>query len=368
MGTLNALIELVGGPLNEWRSSGIGDLVFNARDTALLAAALLAVIAATVLAWRWLRGRQPGRTALALPAVLPGGYFRRASPLSFVRHAPFLLFLAGLPFFCLAFADPHSSLSSRQTSYPGRRIAVIMDASLSMLSPFSGQQLKTQSDTAFSNTMAAAEYFIRVRMKGRYRDLIALEQFGNEAYVITPFTTDYENLLLSLKMISDVNEWQRFPDQGTVIMKAIDEGVDLFNAFDFLESSGNIMVIFSDGQDNNVQIGSMSLEQVLKKAVDNKVPVYMIRTAYARGLFDVVPDQVWKKAIDATGGRFYPAASQETIMQAIREIDAASTGRIDVREYEVKQPRYMKFALAAVALWTIALALQMSLRTFRTFP
>ena len=257
MGTLNALIELVGRTLSEWRSSGIGDLVFNARNAALLAAALLAVIAATVLVWRSLRGRLPGRTAIALPAVLPRSVARRRSPFAFVRHAPFLLFLAGLPFFCLALADPHSSLSARQVSYPGRRIAVIMDASLSMLSPFSGQQLKTQSDTAFSNTMAAAEYFIRVRMKGRYRDLIALEQFGNEAYVITPFTTDYENLLLSLKMISDVNEWQRFPDQGTIIMKAIDEGVDLFNAFDFLDSSGNIMVIFSDGQDNNVQIGNM---------------------------------------------------------------------------------------------------------------
>jgi len=216
--------------------------------------------------------------------------------------------------------------------------------------------------------MAAAEYFVRMRMKGKYRDLIALEQFGNEAYVITPFTTDYENLLLSLKMISDVNEWQRFPDQGTIIMKAIDEGVDLFNAFDFLKSSGNIMVIFSDGQDNNVQIGDMTLDQVLKKAVDNKVPVYMIRTAYARGLFDVIPDQVWKKAIDATGGRFYPAANQETIMQAIKEIDAAATGRVDVREYSVRQPRYTRFALAAVLLWTLAIGLQMSLRMFRTFP
>ena len=368
MGTLNALIELVVGTLNEWRASAIGDLVFNARNAALLAAALLAVAAATVLVWRSVRSRLPGRTAVALPAVLPQIFAHRRSPFAFARHAPFLLFLAGLPFFCLALADPHSSLSARQVSYPGRRIAVIMDASLSMLSPFSGQQLKTQSDTAFSNTMAAAEYFIRVRMKGRYRDLIALEQFGNEAYVITPFTTDYENLLLSLKMISDVNEWQRFPDQGTIIMKAIDEGVDLFNAFDFLDSTGNIMVIFSDGQDNNVQIGNMSLEQVLKKAVDNKVPVYMIRTAYARGLFDVVPDQVWKKAIDATGGKFYPAASQETIMQAIKEIDAAATGRVDVREYEVKQPRYMKFALAAVVLWTLALGLQMTLRMFSTFP
>ena len=376
MGTLNALIALVARTLNEWRSAGIGgstvlnlgDLVFTGRNAALIAAALLAVIAAIVLVWRSLRGRLPGRTAIALPAVLPRGMFTRRSPVAFVRHTPFLLFVAGLPFFCLALADPHSSLSARQVSYPGRRIAVIMDASLSMLSPFSGQQLKTQSDTAFSNTMAAAEYFIRVRMKGQYRDLIALEQFGNEAYVITPFTTDYENLLLSLKMISDVNEWQRFPDQGTIIMKAIDEGVDLFNAFDFLDSSGNIMVIFSDGQDNNVQIGNMTLDQVLKKAVDNKVPVYMIRTAYARGLFDVVPDQVWKKAIDATGGKFYPAASQETIMQAIKEIDAAATGRVDVREYEVKQPRYMKFALVAVFLWTMALALQMTLRMFRTFP
>jgi hypothetical protein len=94
----------------------------------------------------------------------------------------------------------------------------------------------------------------------------------------------------------------------------------------------------------------------------------MIRTAYARGLFDVVPDQVWKKAIDATGGRFYPAASQETIMQAIKEIDAAATGRVNVREYAVKQPRYQKFALVAVMLWTLALGLQMSLRVFRTFP
>jgi len=366
MGTVNALVNLVAAAFAQWRTEGfVRDLLFTSREAGLLASAVLVVLAIIVLAWRVLRGRLPGRTAIALPALLPR---RRPPLLSLVRHAPFVLFAAGLLFLVLALSDPHTSLSARQVSYPGRRIAVIMDSSLSMLSPFSGQQLKTDSDTAFSNTMAAAEYFIRMRMRGRYRDLIALEQFGNEAYVITPFTTDYENLLLSLKMISDVKEWQRFPDQGTIIMKAIDEGVDLFNAFNFLDSNGNIMVIFSDGQDNNVQVGAMTLEQVLKKAVDNRVPVYMIRTAYARDLYDVVPDQVWKKAIDATGGRFYPAASQETIMQAVREIDAASTGRVAVREYEVKQPRYERFALTAVVLWTMALALQLTFRTFRTFP
>jgi hypothetical protein len=364
MGTLNALLELIGRTLGEWNAPA-QDIVFTSRNAALLVVAIFSVLAAVTLAWRVLRGRVPGRTAIAVPAILPRV---RQSPLTFVRHAPFVLFLAGLPFFCLALADPYTSLSAKQVSYPGRRIEVIMDASLSMLSPFTGQQLKTQSDTAFSTNMAAAEYFIRTRMKGRYRDLIALEEFGNESYVVTPFTNDYQNLLLSLKMISDVNEWQRFPDQGTIIMKAIDTGVDLFNSFDFLKSSGNIMVIFSDGQDNNVQIGQMTLDQVLKKAVDNHVPVFMIRTAYSRGLYDVIPDTVWKKAIDATGGKFYPAANQETIMQAIKEIDAAATGRVDVREYAVRQPRYSRFALTAVLLWMLAMTLQMTLRMFRTFP
>ena len=364
MGTLNAILELIGRTLGEWNAP-LRDLVFTSKNATLLIVAVLSVLAALTLAWRSLRGRVPGRTGIAVPAILPRV---RRSPLTFVRHAPFVFFLAGLPFFCLALADPYTSLSAKQVSYPGRRIEVIIDASLSMLSPFTGQQLKTQSDTAFSTNMAAAEYFIRTRMKGKYRDLIALEEFGNESYVVTPFTSDYQNLLLSLKMISDVNEWQRFPDQGTIIMKAIDNGVDLFKAFDFLKSSGNIMVIFSDGQDNNVEVGHMTLEQVLKKAVDNHVPVYMIRAAYSRGLYDVIPDTIWKKAIDATGGKFYPAANQETIMQAIKEIDAAATGRVDVREYAVRQPRYSRFALMAVLLWTLAIGMQMTLRMFRTFP
>ena len=224
MGTLNALIELIGRTLSEWRSSGISDLAFNARNAALLATALL-------------RGHRRDRLSSGDRFAADCPAARRSRCPRFCRRVARLARRSrscatrrsccfSPAFRSSASRSPirYTSLSAQQISYPGRRIAVIMDASLSMLSPFSGQQLKTQSDTAFSNTMAAAEYFIRTRMKGRYRDLIALEQFGNEAYVITPFTTDYENLLLSLKMISDVNEWQRFPDQGTIIMKAIDEG------------------------------------------------------------------------------------------------------------------------------------------------
>lgn len=113
MGTLNALLELIGRTLGEWRSP-TQELAFTSRNPALLAVAMLLVLAALSLAWRTLRGRLPGRTGIALPAILPRV---RQSPLTFVRHAPFVLFLAGLPFFCLALADPYTSLSAKQVSY-----------------------------------------------------------------------------------------------------------------------------------------------------------------------------------------------------------------------------------------------------------
>ena len=63
--------------------------------------------------------RRAGTRRVALPAILP---MFRHSPFSFVRHGALLLFLCGLPFFLLAFADPFTSLTQQEVSFPGRRI------------------------------------------------------------------------------------------------------------------------------------------------------------------------------------------------------------------------------------------------------
>ena len=44
----------------------------------------------------------------------------------------------------------------------------------------------------------------------------------------------------------------KFPDQGTTIATAIEQATGLFKAFNFLDASGNLMVLFSDGQDTQV--------------------------------------------------------------------------------------------------------------------
>src|SRR5204862_1329319 len=219
---------------------------FTPRDAAILAVVALIGLCFTVLVGRALTRKKAGRTQVALPAVLD---WSGRNWTALVRHGALLLFLAGRPFFVLAFADPYSSLTKEDVSYPGRRIALMIDASSSMMARFPAAHLnaKAPNEATFFTTVAAAETFIRQRMKGKYHDLIGLIEFGDEAYVVTPFTTDYENILLSLSLVGDWTEFMKFPDQGTTIGLAVEQSVNLFKAFDFLDASGNLMVLFTDG-------------------------------------------------------------------------------------------------------------------------
>jgi von Willebrand factor type A domain len=306
-------------------------------------------------------------TGIGLPALVD---WTPAFPgaASFVRHGALVLALTGLPFFFAAFADPHTLFTSRETSYPGRRINLMIDASSSMLSPLPSTQLAkgAPNDAAFFTTVGAARHFVELRMRGKYRDLVSLIEFGDDAYVITPFTSDYENILLSISLIGDWSELMAFPDQGTMIARAIDQGVGLFKAFDFLDASGNLMVIFSDGMDAEVLQDGRTGFDVLRQAAAAKIPVYFVRVGGSTD--DRLSDAMWQSAVARTGGRFYSAADEATIVRAVREIDEASTGRITMREYSTRRPVFPRFAMAAGALWTLALGLRFTVPWFQRFP
>jgi Ca-activated chloride channel family protein len=363
--TLTDLFVLIRQTAAEGLQIRWSQLAFDAKGAALL---VLAVLAAVTLLRRIvlaLRGSRAGRTHIAVPAILPALGRSRAA---WVRHTPFVLFVLGIPLFVVAFADPLTAFSREDISYPGRRIAIMVDASASMTRPFDSGRLVKQRGPVFFTTMAAAEYFVKLRMAGPYRDLISLIEFGDKAYVVTPFTTDYENVLLSLRLLNDWNEWQRFGDQGTILIRAINEGTQLFKTFDFLKASGNLMVLFTDGQDTQAVLDGRPLDDIMAEARQYGIPVYMIRLGLNRGFGDVVPDYLWKWAVERTGGQFFPAANEDTILQAVQEIDRLSAGSIEVRRYSVGRPRFSPYALAAVALWLLAATLKVSAPVFRMFP
>jgi len=315
------------------------DLHFAELRTALLVAIVLLAIAVLGLVAQLARSRRPGRAHIVMPALV-----------SAMRRSPW------------------SGFSQEDVSYPGRRIALLVDASTSMIMEFQSAKLNKQGTSTFFTAVAGAEAFMRRRMNGPYHDLISLIQFGNEAYVVTPFTNDYENVLLSIRLVSDPKEWGRFSDWGTTIIEGIDQALNLFKAFEFTNASGNLMIVFTDGRDSELNRQGRPLDALVAEARRYRIPVYMIRTAYKQTFGKVQQDKIWKDVVERTGGRFYPANDEQAIYDAIREIDRLSPGKIEVRQYSVQRPRYAGFALAAVACWLLAALMKLGLRSFSTFP
>jgi Ca-activated chloride channel family protein len=353
--------------LTAWRNVRLADVLFGHLDITILTLIILVGLSAGIAVARVTFGRRPGRAQVGLPALLS---WAGSPSLPVLRHGALLLALAGVPFFMLALADPYTQLQQQEISFPGRRIALMLDASASMVAPFQAARLtgSDKNQATFFTTVAAAETFIRQRMSGRYKDLIALVEFGDEAYVVTPFTSDYDNILLSLSLVGDWTEFMRFPSQGTTSGIAVEQSVALFRTFDFLDAAGNLMIIFSDGQDSQAIVEGRSVTDILAEAARAKIPVYMIRASYNKGLGRVLPDEIWKPAIEATGGRFYAAADESTVLRAIKEIDRRSAGTIATRRYSTGEPQFSPFALVAAMCWAVALALKLTIPYFQKFP
>jgi hypothetical protein len=277
---------------------------------------------------------------------------------------------AAIPLAIVALADPFSALVSNNVSFPGRRISLMIDASTSMTTTFRTETLNTVSKVgpAFFTTVAAAERFVQLRQQGKYRDLMALVEFGDQAYVITPFTSDYDNILLSIALIKDPVEFSRFPNHGTVIARALEQSLGLFEAFDFLDASGNLMVIFTDGEDTTALTQGRQLDEILESAITNKVPLYFVRTNYDKGFGDLIPDKAWTAAVAKTGGKFYAVSNERDLLRAIEDIDRVSAGAIQIRQYTSQQPQFAFFAFAAAAMFTLAAALRLLVPRFQQFP
>src|SRR6478609_761373 len=114
---MNELLLTVRQTIDEWLRLRWADLQFaEVRNTLLLFGAL-AGAAFVALLFRHARTRRrhsdtvrgaasaQAGAAIVLPAIVPS---MRRSPLAPIRYLPLFVFLAGVPFFALGLADPHT--------------------------------------------------------------------------------------------------------------------------------------------------------------------------------------------------------------------------------------------------------------------
>src|SRR5207244_10607880 len=130
-------------------------------------------------------------------------------------------------------------------------------------------------------------------------------------------------------------------------------------------------VIFSDGEDTKVsgpRLGNMNVEQILSSATQARIPVYFIRVSYNKALGKAFTDPIWKPVVEKTGGKFYGASDEATIISAIQEIDKVSVGKISIKQYSTQRPRFSIFALIAAACWAMAAGLKLTVPYLQKFP
>jgi hypothetical protein len=127
-------------------------------------------------------------------------------------------------------------------------------------------------------------------------------------------------------------------------------------------------VIFTDGEDTTRIVHGRSIDDILKSAVDNTIPLFFVRTNYDKDFGEGIPDAQWRAAVEKTGGRYYIAKDEASLIAAVHDIDREAVGAISARQYSSQQPRFTLFASAAFALWALAAALKLTTPFFGRIP
>jgi hypothetical protein len=107
---------------------------------------------------------------------------------------------------------------------------------------------------------------------------------------------------------------------------------------------------------------------VVEDARRAKIPIYFIKVGRDIPGRVQVGDEMWRTAVERTGGHFYGGADEASIEKALSDIDRASAGRIEYKQYSTERPRYAPFALAAAVFWAAALLLRLTVPAFSVFP
>jgi len=319
---------------------------------------MVPVAAVAVVLWRLIRRKR----YVAFSAV--GWLDRLPSRPSPVRRLPALLIVAGLALTMVALMEPVLPYSEGRIQAQGLDIVLLLDLSSSMqevmdLRPFSrpitGQTFSArdvaprqpEGKTRLETTKDALRDFIRRRRDDR----VGLVVFSDHAYVVSPLTFDYENLLNYVDTIDD----QILRGEG---MTAIGSGLGLSNYLLARQSDqeyrNKVIVVFTDGENNfgpdplgvlaesdaagfRVHVIGVDLEDRVKQ---NPAVLRLI------------------EAVRQYGGQYYSADTVRQLRAAYGEIDSLEKGLLTSTTYVRNVPVFVWFVRPALVLLLLGLCVR----------
>ena len=282
---------------------------------------------------------------------------RTARPL--LRHALFALRMLAIGLVILVLARPQSSNQWESVTTEGIDIMMALDISGSMLA----QDLKP--DRLEASKKVATQF-----VSGRPNDRIGLVVFSGESFTQCPLTTDHAALI---NMFNSVHSGMI--EDGTAI------GLGLANSVSRIKDSdaiSKVIILLTDGVNNRGSIEPLTAADIAKTfgirvytiGVGSRgTAPYPVRTPFGMQLQDMeteIDDALLQKIADMTGGLYFRATDNNSLVKVYEEIDQLEKSKISVQEHHKKSEEYLRFAIAAALLLLLEIALRYTL--LRNFP
>jgi len=295
----------------------------------------------------------------AFTSILPLKRFPRRAAL--LRRAPFAILAIAAACTGVAFMDPVIPYSQADIQSRGLDIVILLDLSSSMQEEMGSSQAsaahKPPNTPPGPTRLDAVKNAVRRFVRARRDDRIGLVVFSDNPYVISPLTFDHEYLLHYVDMVDD----KILQGEGQT---AIGDGLALSDYVLYRQATPNshghqVIVLFTDGENNR---GREPVD-VMKEATAADIRVHMVGVDLESQVKEKPAVQTLVRAIVESGGRYFDATNERSLLAAEREIDSIEKGLLTSRVYVRDVPVFQWFAIPAL----IALAAAVALRSIPYF-
>ena len=263
-----------------------------------------------------------------------------------LRHILFACRTAAVGLLIITIARPQATNTFQDTSTEGIDIVLALDISGSMLArDFKPDRLEASKNVA-------TEF-----ISGRPYDRMGLVVFSGESFTQCPVTTDHAVLINLMREIKS-----GMIEDGTAIGEGLATAV---NRIKDSEARSKVIILLTDGVNNRGIIAPITAAEIAKTfgvrvytigvGTQGMAP-YPVQTPFGiqyQNMPVEIDEAILKEISRMTDGRYFRATDNEKLIQVYSEIDQMEKSRIDVRQYKVREEKFLIPAIIALGFFLL---------------
>ena len=250
------------------------------------------------------------------------------------RWLPTAVRAAAIVLLIVAIARPQTGEADTNAPGQGIDIVFVLDTSSSM-----------SVSMGDDSRMVVAKRVLSSFIEERTNDQLGLVIFRSISLVLSPMTFDYDALLA---LVDDVDELN-LPD-GTAIGVGLSDGLNVLRDS---RARSRVVILLTDGENNSGDIEPLAAARIAQTLGVRLYTVGVLDPG-ARGRGQIqVDERALQEMAEITGGRYFPAESEEgltLVIDNIDELEKSQVGRPQFVTYNEIAPYFLMAALALLAL------------------